>query len=306
MSGSKELDARVAAIWADTSRRLSAVPFADRAGDWDAVAAAHRAMLAVLHDGREALGRLEAPPDCAATYREYLQAVDRQLVEEERRVHAAEAADLSAYHATGQSVVAAARATEAVARRAGLRSVRRTLRQRIHVWWMLPWVATKAQAHAWREQREGRSWEAAPRRAAMPSAWLFLIALVATFAVDHALKALARSQYPEAVTMHAVDPGSPLVPILLFLLTLRFTAVRPQSWAWVYGAGLGWGGAFANMAELELRGAATNFIHVGSHVANPADVALVVGGALWWCAAVAQMVVAVRGARRAASSAPAA
>ena len=295
---SHELDARVKTIVADTSRRLEAVPYTYRTGDWEALATRHREMVAILREGRVALGRLEPAPAHAAAYDAYLQAVDRHLADEARVLEEAEAADLAAYSEANRRLVATARELQLAARRAGLSAYRQTVAERVRIWLVYPWVSLKAQARLWREQGDGRSWDAEPRPIAMPSAWLLLMTLVATVIVDWALKALARSQYPGSVSFQpVVSPGVDVIVVVFFLLTLRATAARPRTPLWSYGAGLLWGGLVSTLMEYEVRGGATHYFRIGDHAMDLAELAFLTGGAMWSVALVHNAFVAVQGYR---------
>jgi lipoprotein signal peptidase len=112
-----------------------------------------------------------------------------------------------------------------------------------------------------------------------------LLTMVGTVAVDHVSKALARSRHVSALTFH-VDHVAGLHGLMLVLAGLGVIAatavLRPRAPTWIYGGGLALGGGLANLLELEWRGSVTDFIPYGDSVACPADVAIVLGVALWW------------------------
>ena len=153
-----ELDARVAEIRRDTTRRLELVPFEGRYGDWEALARRHREMLAVIEAGRVRLGELQPPVDRADAYRHYLGELDRQLVLERAVLAAIEAQDFSAYRDASRTLALAMREIGNAGRRVGLRSARPTGRQRARIWLRLPWTIVRAHRHARAERRAGRSW----------------------------------------------------------------------------------------------------------------------------------------------------
>jgi hypothetical protein len=153
-----ELDAEVAEIRRDTTRRLQLVPFEGRYGDWDALARKHREMLAILDAARERLGELQPPSDRTDAYHHYLRAHDRQLVLERSVLAATEARDLDTYVDACRVLARAIPDVVAAGARAGLRSARPPLTQRVRIWVTLPWHIVKANRHARAEHRAGRRW----------------------------------------------------------------------------------------------------------------------------------------------------
>lgn len=154
-----ELDAEVAAVGDDTRRRLGLVPYVRRYGDWQALALRHREMVAILEAARVRLGELRPEPDRAAGYQRYLDGLDRQLVLERAVLSAAEAADMDGFRDAMRALARALDEIQAVGVRAGLRSLRTPLRQRMRIWATLPWALMRAQRFARAEARAGRRWQ---------------------------------------------------------------------------------------------------------------------------------------------------
>ena len=154
-----ELDRQVAEIGDDTRRRLHLVPYERRYGDWDALARRNREMLAILRSARLRLGQLQPPPARTEAYQLYLDGLDRQLVLEQAVIAAADAADLEAFKSACHTLALALDEIQAAGLRAGLRSTRTTLAQRVRRWVRLPWVLMLANRHARDEHRAGRRWQ---------------------------------------------------------------------------------------------------------------------------------------------------
>jgi hypothetical protein len=117
---------------------------------------------------------------------------------------------------------------------------------------------------------------------------LVMLTLLGTVTVDHVSKALARARDVPALTFHVDHVSAPQGLLLVFsgLGVIAVTALlKPRSPTWIYGSGLALGGGLANLLELEWRGSVTDFIAYGDSVACPADVAIVLGVALWWTGA---------------------
>jgi hypothetical protein len=125
----------------------------------------------------------------------------------------------------------------------------------------------------------------------------FLAIVLTAASVDWTLKAVAHWQQPSTLTFHAVTHPAGVWVVSLLLLVVTALASPPAGRpSWVYGSGLAWGGAVANMVEIGTRGGATDFSSVGAYVANPA--AIVGGLALWWCSARSWAVSCVRRRKR--------
>ena len=154
-----ELDACVQGIVDNTVRRLEAVPWEGRYGDWEALIRKHREMTAILVGDRARLGALVPPPECAAAFRDYLAAYDVQLEHEWGIVAAAETRVMDLYRGACRALLPAHAAREAAGRRTGLKSTYTSRRQSWRIRLTLPLYIAGAIRHGRAEERAGRRWD---------------------------------------------------------------------------------------------------------------------------------------------------
>lgn len=280
----EELDRRVAEIGDETGRRLGAVEWDGRYGDWEAFERKQREMFAIVADSVEQKRRLQPAPEVAAAYGRYLEELDRLLVLERALLDAVEAHDMEAVQERGRTLALSVQPSRDAAAAAGLRSQRTPLVQRARLRLTLPFHILKAFRHARAEHAAGRSWPGQEAVDGLLPVHVMLMTALATASVDWALRAVARWQdAPELDFLH----GRPPVALLLFFAVFAWSlfhdaVVRPVSPTMNYGSGVLLGGVLATLGESMASGGVTTYFEIAGRDANLGVLAVGAGVVMVW------------------------